>query len=42
MPKAVRIKGGVKVINKRTGKIMHVYRGKDAKSKAAKVVRAGY
>ena len=42
MPKAVKIKGGIKVINKRTGEVMHIYRGKNAKSKAAKVVRAGY
>ncbi len=42
MPKAVKIKGGYKVVNKYTGKTMHTYKGKDAEKKARKIVRAGY
>ena len=42
MPKAVKIKGGWKVVHKLTGATLHTYRGTGAKEKAGKVVRAGY
>ena len=42
MPKAVKIKGGYKVVHKLTGKTLHVYKGAGAKSRAAKVVAGGY
>tara|TARA_B100001245_G_scaffold235348_1_gene222909 strand:- start:304 stop:486 length:183 start_codon:yes stop_codon:yes gene_type:complete len=42
MPKAVKIKGGWKVINKYTGKQLHKFTGNDAKRKAESAVRKGY
>ena len=38
----VRIKGGYKVINKRTGKTIHTYIGPAAYSKAKAIVKKGY
>ena len=40
MPKAVKVKGGWKVVNKYTGKQLHKFTGNDAKRKAA--VRKGF
>ena len=42
MPKAVKIKGGYKVVHKQTGATLHTFKGRNAYSKAYKVVRAGY
>tara|TARA_B100000929_G_scaffold290076_1_gene282498 strand:+ start:707 stop:835 length:129 start_codon:yes stop_codon:yes gene_type:complete len=42
MPKAIKVRGGYVVVHKGTGKILHRYTGKDAKTKALAVVRAGY
>ena len=42
MPIKVKIPGGWKVVDKRTGRVFHTYRGHNAKSKAVKVVRKGY
>jgi len=42
MPVKVKIPGGWKVVDKRTGRVLHTYKGHNAKSKATKVVRKGY
>ena len=42
MPKLIKIKGGYKVVHKQTGATLHTFKGKDAYSKASKIVRAGY
>jgi len=42
MPKMVKTKGGYKVIHKQTGQTLHKFTGKDAYSKAYKIVKAGY
>ncbi len=42
MPKAVKIKGGWKVINKYTGKTLHTYRSNNAKRKAQAQVKNSY
>ena len=42
MPIKVKVKGGWKVVDKYTGKTLHVYRRTGAKTKAVKAVRKGY
>ena len=42
MPKAVKVKGGYKVINKHTGKQIAKFYGKGAEAKAKKLATKGY
>jgi len=42
MPKAVKVKGGYKVVNKHTGKTISRFFGKGAKAKADKLAAKGY
>ena len=42
MPEMIKVKGGYVVIHKQTGKVLHKFKGKEAKKKATAVVRAGY
>jgi len=42
MPKAVKIKGGWKVVNKYTGKTLHTYKANNAKRKALAQVKNSY
>jgi len=42
MPKAIKIKGGWKVVNKYTGKTLHTYKANNAKRKAHQMVKNSY
>ena len=42
VPKAVKVKGGWKVVNKHTGRQLHKFTGNDAKRKAQSAVRKGF
>ena len=42
MPKAIKIKGGWKVVNKYTGKTLHTFRSNNAKRKAMTQVKNSY